>query len=197
MVLRKRIPFPGVEFLEEVTPPPMPDAGYARYVRHLTLVLAKETSTETMVLRAHLLCEELLRNLLRRFAPRPDALKDTRLTFNQILRIAQAFTPVGNVPKLCHDLELLNRIRNALAHEIEPQNVQQPIKELVREAMTYTAGVSKKPTKQVLLRMALSVVIGQLHAIGEYIDAVGRAKAEKMSVRGRKGAQARWHKIKQ
>lgn len=70
------------------------------------------------ILNAHLLCEEVLRDYLRRVAAHPDVLAGARLSFSHVLVLARA---------LCSRTEphawewvavhKLNKLRNSIAHE--------------------------------------------------------------------------------
>lgn len=85
-----------------------------------------------MILRSHLLIEEMLREYLDRKVAHPSALSGARFTFAQILAIARALAgkvPVSNWKWVA--VEKLNSLRNQLAHRRELQKVDDAIDELV------------------------------------------------------------------
>jgi len=86
-----------------------------------------------LVLKAHLLLEEELYNQLRQLFPNPAQYDRLNLRFIQNVMLARALCvrrtdegePVSHV-ELCFDaLEALNTFRNRLAHNLEPQDLQQ------------------------------------------------------------------------
>jgi len=79
-----------------------------------------------VILKGHLVLEEMLRRILVRHVSNPTALEDIRLSFFQALRLVQALSQ-PNQKELWHDLEQLNRIRNVLAHQVEPLDIENKI----------------------------------------------------------------------
>lgn len=79
-------------------------------------------SPSLLLLRGHLLIEVLLRRFLESRAKNSSALNDARLTFNQVLCLVRSRFKKGDAAKLWPHLAELNRIRNTLAHRLDPSD---------------------------------------------------------------------------
>jgi len=94
------------------------------------------------LLKAHLLLEDLLRAYLAKTLPHPEALKDARLTFVQLLAVARscciAAPPDHWMWKAIADL---NKLRNMLSHEAAPKDLARKITEYAK----FVATQSKVP----------------------------------------------------
>lgn len=99
-----------------------------RFISHLPL---DSTDNVTVVLRGHLLVEELLREYVSLQFQKPEMLKDARLTFHQILCIARASSNDAASDKLWLSIEKLNGLRNKLAHSLEPKDLEIKIEKFV------------------------------------------------------------------
>ena len=78
-----------------------------------------------LVLKAHLLCEELLRDFIAKQSKHPTALNEARLTFRQLLKLGQAFAATLEPNDWrWRALTELNRLRNSLAHEFEADSAE-------------------------------------------------------------------------
>jgi len=80
---------------------------------------------ESMILKAHLLVESLMRDFCTSSVPHPERLKEAKFQFHQVLSLARALCPRdGKFLDLCDVLWgvalNLNQLRNAMAHELEP-----------------------------------------------------------------------------
>jgi hypothetical protein len=99
-----------------------------RFVAHLPL---DTTDRVLVVLKGHLLVEELLRAYIEKHVRRPAALADARLTFHQCLCIARAFDNDPSREKLWLVIEKLNGLRNKFAHSLEPKDVERSVAEFI------------------------------------------------------------------
>lgn len=85
-----------------------------------------------LVLKAHLLFEELLRDFVDKQFANPSSLRGARLTFAQVLAIAQASaTTLPPDDWRWQGLKELNKLRNALAHEFDSSVSQDAMCRLV------------------------------------------------------------------
>jgi len=80
---------------------------------------------ESMILKAHLLVESLMRDFITNSVPQPERLMDAKFQFHQVLSLARALCPPnGKFEDLCEVMwgvaKNLNQLRNAMAHELEP-----------------------------------------------------------------------------
>src|SRR5712691_6947445 len=72
-----------------------------------------------LILRAHLLVEERLRDVLARVCRSPDDLSAVKLSFYQVLGVCRAV--VGRQDDPAWDfVARLNEVRNKMAHHLEP-----------------------------------------------------------------------------
>jgi len=108
-----------------------------RFISHLPL---DSTDNVTVVLKGHLLVEELLREYVSLQFQKPEMLKDARLTFHQILCIARASSNNASNEKLWLSIEKLNGLRNKLAHSLEPKDLEIKIKEFVSHLSNFNSG---------------------------------------------------------
>ncbi|QKZ05878.1 hypothetical protein [Pseudomonas eucalypticola] len=80
----------------------------------------------TLILKCHLLLEEMLRDFCSEMVPQPQFLKDSRFTFAQILDLSRALYPadikLGSMADLWSVCEKINRIRNMMAHALDPDS---------------------------------------------------------------------------
>ena len=83
------------------------------------------------ILKGHLLVEEQLFELIAVEAEKPQALKDSRLTFHQTLCIAESLLWHKDSEWVWSSCRKLNSIRNSLSHELEPSNLDKNIKEFL------------------------------------------------------------------
>jgi hypothetical protein len=79
--------------------------------------------TILIVLRGHLIIEHELVDICDKVLPQPDALSE-RLNFDTRLRLVRALLGDDDFSKVVYDiLKDLNRIRNKLAHNLDPKDL--------------------------------------------------------------------------
>ncbi|HEY9756051.1 MAG TPA: hypothetical protein V6C97_12870 [Oculatellaceae cyanobacterium] len=88
-------------------------------------LLPKSQDLTLVVLKGHLLVEEMLEKLIEENFREPNHFKDARFTFLQKCRLAQAI--LGGEPSVWNNVLTLNKIRNRFAHDLEPKNMQKLI----------------------------------------------------------------------
>lgn len=95
-----------------------------RFSKHFTA----QMDDITLILKCHLMLEEMLRDFCSEMVPRPQFMKDSRFTFAQILDLARALYPVdiklGKMDDMWALCEKLNRIRNMMAHALDPDSLK-------------------------------------------------------------------------
>lgn len=125
---------------------PFPDA-VERFQKHMP----KGRDLTLLVLKAHLLVEAELNEVLELILRNPDALYRARFTFIQRLRVLEATSPDPNISHLAFAISALNELRNTLAHQLEPSEVERKAA-LFTDAAFYagtlpsTRGVRRPPT---------------------------------------------------
>lgn len=81
-----------------------------------------------LVLKAHLLAEEVLLRFIERQAYRPRFLSDARLGFAQLVALSRSFHRYNKEDWWAWAaLKKLNSLRNLLAHNLEPQDLRDKI----------------------------------------------------------------------
>ena len=108
----------------------------SRFISHLPL---DSTDRVTVLLKGHLLVEELLKEYVNSKFQKPEMLKDARLTFHQVLCIARAFSSDSSNEKLWLSIEKLNGLRNKLAHSLEPKDLEIKIEEFVSHISNFNS----------------------------------------------------------
>lgn len=99
-----------------------------RFLEHLPL---NSNDRVSVVLKGHLLIEELLGKLIEVHVVDSLPLRDARFTFKQKLCLAQAFCSNESNSKLWKSIELLNNLRNKLAHSLEPENIEMKLNKFI------------------------------------------------------------------
>ena len=107
-----------------------------RFISHLPL---NSTDKVLVVLKGHLLVEELLREYVDLHVIHKNKLKDARLTFHQCLCLAQAFCNDETKTKLWESVKQLNALRNKLAHKLEPKDIEIKLSEFINLLSAFNA----------------------------------------------------------
>jgi hypothetical protein len=102
------------------------DPSNARFHNHFP----KTADTLTLILKAHLIAEESLYDIVGLFIHFEPALEDARLSFAQLLAMAKALTPFTPEFWLWGTLKELNTIRNRLAHHLDSPEIDAKIENL-------------------------------------------------------------------
>lgn len=107
-----------------------------RFITHLPL---ETTDRLTVVLKGHLLVEELLREYIWSQFESPGELDKARLSFHHCLCMAKALSAGNTDDKLWESVERLNGLRNQLAHNLEPKALEAKIRDFVEKLSTFNA----------------------------------------------------------
>jgi hypothetical protein len=87
-----------------------------------------------IVLKGHLLIEQRIREFISERMLSPAALDDARLSSYQAICLAEALTLPNAEPKQLWDiLRQLNTLRNQMAHNLDPQGVEQRIQKVIND----------------------------------------------------------------
>jgi hypothetical protein len=87
-----------------------------------------------IVLKGHLLIEQRIREFISERMLSPAALDDARLSSYQAICLAEALTLPNAEPKQLWDiLRQLNTLRNQMAHNLDPQGVEQRIQKIIND----------------------------------------------------------------
>jgi|GEM_PF-2972700 len=112
------------------TPSRLPTQDHDHLGR-LTRYLKPATDDPTyLVLKAHLLAEEVLYRFIESQAHRPSSLRDARLGFSQLVALSRSFHRYSKEDWWgWAALKKLNSLRNLLAHNLEPKDLKERIVE--------------------------------------------------------------------
>lgn len=90
-----------------------------RYIEHFP----KGTDLLVVVVKGHLLAEEILNGMLATLSRHPEVLQRARLTFAQLVTVLKAISPYPTDYWLWSALTDLNTLRNRLAHRLGDDSV--------------------------------------------------------------------------
>ncbi|MDY6879873.1 MAG: hypothetical protein SV686_06500 [Thermodesulfobacteriota bacterium] len=131
------------------------------------------------ILKGHMLIEEQLSELIIVKAEKPNALKDSRLSFYQILCIAEAFLWYNDSEWVWSSCRKLNSIRNSLSHELEPKNLQKNIRDFLNVVEKHYPPPFRKQAKSNQSTRLLTS-IGMVHAtLSAYLEACRNTENKK------------------
>ncbi len=94
-------------------------------------LLPRGKELDLVILKAHLLIEEQLNFLLAERLKNPSVLDEIELGSFHRICLAQSFFPPDHQPWLWKGLKKLNKLRNHIAHNLEPKGVQDRIDDLI------------------------------------------------------------------
>ena len=129
--------------------------------------LPEEKGFEYIVLKGHLLAEEEMLNYIDRAMPNSTPIIEGRFSFYQLVQIVEAMRPVGADSWLWESLRKLNRLRNAMAHNLQPQGLERKADELAKIVARHTSLdiFSSKSDKKKTLKSAITLIVGSVYAL--------------------------------
>ena len=131
------------------------------------------------ILKGHLLVEEQLFELISVEAEKPQALKDSRLTFHQTLCIAESLFWHEDSEWVWSSCRKLNSLRNSLSHELEPSHLDKNIKEFLRFVeKKYPPDGKKQVHKNQSTRLLTSIALVYAY-LSAYLQACKNTKRMK------------------
>jgi hypothetical protein len=94
--------------------------------------LPKGDDLVMLVLKGHLLMEERLFKMLEGSTPHPEFVAKAGLRTAQLISLTKAMHWSDQYAWLWHMAETLNKLRNQLAHRLEPRDIESLIDEFIR-----------------------------------------------------------------
>jgi hypothetical protein len=91
---------------------------FDRFWKHMPWQSKDETA---IVLKGHLLAEDLLRSYCEEKLPRPHFILESRLQFTTVMNLTRSLSDADGETWTWTALERLNDLRNRLAHNLEPR----------------------------------------------------------------------------
>lgn len=104
------------------------DANWERYQK----LLPDSEEIEIVVLKGHLIIEEMLYSLATKLTQSPKHLDSARLTFKQLCCVVRSLLFLPVMDKGWDAIAVLNQLRNKLSHNLEPKDIENLIVELER-----------------------------------------------------------------
>ncbi|MDD5558226.1 hypothetical protein [Candidatus Methylomirabilis sp.] len=133
-------------------------ADLTRFIQHFPL---RAPDMSLIVLKGHLLTEELLREFLRSKVKHPSYLTEARLTYIQCLHVARALSMLPE-DWVWDAAARLNVIRNKLSHALEPDGLDVAIEEFIAIVQRHSPGQPTKELREIFT--PLGVAIFGVHA---------------------------------
>ena len=96
-------------------------------------LLPKSADIELIILKGHLIIEDMLKALIISFCNYPAHINSARLSFSQAYHVARALQKFPEDKFLWQAIALLNKLRNMLAHKLEPCDLEENINKIYIE----------------------------------------------------------------
>jgi hypothetical protein len=125
---------------------------------------------ELLVLKGHLVLEQELVGLIEDQVPHARHVREAGLKFSQKVKVAQAVTSVSvdvlerSSAAFCA-LEELNKIRNNLAHNAEPKDLEKSINVFCSKVLRANGGDLRGKSAAERLKLALILVYSDLRVL--------------------------------
>jgi len=141
-----------------------------RFKRHMP----RGNDLTLIVLKGHLLLEEILTGIIEDNCRHPRALVEARLEFYQKLVLAKALLPLGQNNELWKGVEKVNSIRNKFAHHIEPEGIVDKIDDLIVDWIEPGFGCPKDTSSRAkALKSVLAFLCGAISGARETAKVAG------------------------
>jgi hypothetical protein len=124
--------------------------------------LQKTSDRVLLVLYAHLLVEERLRDILAQVCSEPDELRAARLAFSQVMTLCRAIIGRQNEP-VWDFLSRLNEARNRIVHRLDPGDLEELLVSIVTKLRADYTGHLGTPLDR--FRVAVTYSCGYLDAL--------------------------------
>ena len=96
---------------------------------------SNDSDITLIVIKAHLLIEQIIREFVSERMLNPSALTHAKLNFNQVALLAEALILPNDEPKrMWSVIRKLNTLRNAFAHNLSPPKAEKIMKEIIDDA---------------------------------------------------------------
>lgn len=142
---------------------PIDPHAIAAFRRFYTL-LPRTEDPVLVILKLHLLVEEQVRGFVDERMHNELALKNARLNCNQVICLAEALCQEDICPKIWGAARMLNRLRNEVAHKIEPDGVIKQMSAICSIlGQTLPVVTTSKPDAILMSLEKFSFAIAMLH----------------------------------
>lgn len=108
------------------------DKDYIKY-KEILQKLPYKAGTDLVILKGHLIIEEILQGIIDRKLENPEGFDEAGLTFYQRVCLASALYKLDPLYSFMWSaVKKLNKIRNDLAHQLESKGIQDKINDFVQ-----------------------------------------------------------------
>lgn len=137
---------------------------------HYRQMLPKSDDLSLVVLKGHLIIEEMLYAIAQEHCANPAALEKAKLSFAQLHQLVCALSKLPIMDTCSPAIGLLNTIRNQLVHNLEPRELEARLAALQDmcspEGGVYPPGYVKPTELPRIAEGCICFIIGQLNVIG-------------------------------
>lgn len=124
--------------------------------------------TAQILLKGHLVVEDLMNKALEAFVLHGEHVEDARLQFNQKLELCKAISVSENKNNMWNLIKKINVLRNALSHSLDPDRRKKAVESLAsaydQEFNPKTRDIEDMPEEAALCLAAISGSLGYLHS---------------------------------
>jgi hypothetical protein len=125
-----------------------------------------------MIIKAHLVAEKFLHEILENDLPNPKAIKKVRLTFRHLLAFVESHRPSKKEKWIWTSLEKLNSLRNEIAHNISTEKLSKKRDDFIESTVPWISPpVTSKGT--LTLKFILQILCAQLANINHGSSTAG------------------------
>lgn len=139
---------------------------------------------DLIILKSHLLIEQQMTALICHYCHSPNIVPGVRLSFTQKTSLSRALLTVPLPEHFWKVLDVMNRLRNDLAHNLEPPKLQQYLLEAkdiaieIAKAKNSTTHPSKLNTDELVITYLVSYTHGFLSGIDSLIAVMEKQKRQ-------------------
>lgn len=116
------------------------------------------------ILKGHLFIEDLLNEILNMISVNSNPISKAKLTFSQLTHIVHAFLDDSVHPNLFPSIINLNKLRNVIAHNLAPDDLQGYINKFTSSAVNGIESYGIEVEKPTTLEFCIGLILGQLNA---------------------------------
>lgn len=147
------------------TPPPISERQVKAFKRFIVM-LPQGKDLDLVILKAHLLMEEQVNAILEARLPNASAiLAEERFESFYRIKLAQSFFPEGSHEWIWRALTQTNKLRNRIAHRIEPEGRDNLMKDIIGHIPG--AGKSKSESLQEDFEFAMWILHNAVSSLVE------------------------------
>ena len=141
------------------------EQAFSRYAS----LIPKTDDLSLIVLKGHLIIEEILYNLLLEHCGRPKHLEKAKLRFSQLMWVLRSVVKPPIIDMVWETISIINSLRNKLSHNLEPKDLSKYISSLkkltVNNMKIKPEGYKPPNTPVEITTTAIYFVLGQLQVI--------------------------------